>query len=168
VDPWRVTLIDTGEQTMTGGRLKRALPYVEGEDEFCFTYGDGLADADLTAVLALHREQGALATITAVQPPGRFGALEVEGERVRGFREKPRGDGGWINGGFFVLTPEVERYLDGDDTVWEDEPLSRLAHDGELAVFEHQGFWQPMDTLRDKRHLQELWESGEAPWKVWE
>ena len=168
VDPWRVTLIDTGEHTMTGGRLKRALPYVEGEDEFCFTYGDGLSDADLSAVLALHREQGALATITAVQPPGRFGALEVEGERVRGFREKPRGDGGWINGGFFVLTPEVGRYLDGDDTVWEDEPLSRLAHDGELAVFEHKGFWQPMDTLRDKRHLQELWESGEAPWKVWE
>jgi glucose-1-phosphate cytidylyltransferase len=168
VDPWRVTLIDTGEHTMTGGRLKRALPYVEGEDAFCFTYGDGLSDADLTAVLALHREQGALATITAVQPPGRFGALEVEGERVRGFREKPRGDGGWINGGFFVLTPEVGRYLDGDDTVWEDEPLSRLAHDGELAVFEHKGFWQPMDTLRDKRHLQELWESGEAPWKVWE
>jgi glucose-1-phosphate cytidylyltransferase len=162
-----VTLIDTGEHTMTGGRLKRALPYVEGEDAFCFTYGDGLSDADLSALLAFHREQGALATITAVQPPGRFGALEVEGDRVRGFREKPRGDGGWINGGFFVLTPEVGRYLDGDDAVWEDEPLTRLALDGELAFFEHQGFWQPMDTLRDKRHLEELWESGEAPWKVW-
>jgi glucose-1-phosphate cytidylyltransferase len=168
VEPWRVTLIDTGEQTMTGGRLRRALPHVEGEEAFCFTYGDGLADTDVTATIALHRERDTLATITAVQPPGRFGALEVEGDLVRGFREKPRGDGGWINGGFFVLTPEVGAYLDGDDTVWEDEPLARLAQEGQLSRFEHQGFWQPMDTLRDKRNLQELWESGRAPWKVWD
>ena len=168
VDPWRVTLVDTGERTMTGGRLKRALPYVEGEDAFFFTYGDGLANTDVTALLEFHREQGAVATITAVQPPGRFGALDLDGERVRGFREKPRGDGGWINGGFFVLSPDVRRYLDGDDCVWENEPLDGLARDGELASFEHRGFWQPMDTLRDKRHLEELWHTGEAPWKVWE
>ena len=168
VDPWSVTLVETGEQTMTGGRLQRALPYVEGEDAFCFTYGDGLADVDVTALLAFHREQEARATITAVQPPGRFGALELEQDRVRGFREKPRGDGGWINGGFFVLSPEVAPYLDGDDCVWENEPLEGLARDGALAAFEHPGFWQPMDTLRDKRHLEELWQAGEAPWKVWE
>ena len=168
VDPWRVTLVETGEQTMTGGRLRRALPYVKEDDEFFFTYGDGLADTDVRSLLAFHREQGALATITAVQPPGRFGALELQGERVRGFREKPRGDGGWINGGFFVLSPEVGRYLDGDESVWEDDPLDGLARDGELASFEHTGFWQPMDTLRDKRHLEELWQAGEAPWKVWE
>jgi glucose-1-phosphate cytidylyltransferase len=168
VEPWRVTLVDTGEQTMTGGRLKRALPHVEADEAFCFTYGDGLADADVTAAIALHRERGTLATITAVQPPGRFGALEVEGDLVRGFREKPRGDGGWINGGFFVLSPRVGAYLNGDDTVWEDEPLGRLAREGQLSRYEHRGFWQPMDTLRDKRSLQELWESGNAPWKVWE
>jgi glucose-1-phosphate cytidylyltransferase len=167
VEPWRVTLVETGERTMTGGRLKRALPHVEGEDVFCFTYGDGLADADVTASVAFHRKHRRLATITAVQPPGRFGALEVDGDLVRGFREKPRGDGGWINGGFFVLSPEVGRYLDGDDTVWEDEPLGRLAEEAQLSRFEHPGFWQPMDTLRDKRHLQELWETGNAPWKIW-
>jgi glucose-1-phosphate cytidylyltransferase len=168
VEPWRVTLVETGERTMTGGRLRRALSYVEEDEAFCFTYGDGLADTDVTALLDFHRARSTLATITAVQPPGRFGALEVDGDLVRGFREKPRGDGGWINGGFFVLSPRVAEYLDGDDTVWEDEPLTRLAQDGELARFEHPGFWQPMDTLRDKRHLEELWEAGQAPWKVWE
>jgi glucose-1-phosphate cytidylyltransferase len=167
-EPWRVTLVDTGDETMTGGRLKRALPYVDGDDSFCFTYGDGLADVDVTALLALHREAGRLATVTAVQPPGRFGALDVEADRVLGFREKPRGDGGWINGGFFVLSPQVDTYLEDDQTVWEDEPLAGLAQDGELTCYEHAGFWQPMDTLRDKRQLQELWESGGAPWKTWE
>jgi glucose-1-phosphate cytidylyltransferase len=166
-EPWRVTLVDTGEDTMTGGRLRRVLPYVEDEPAFCFTYGDGLADVDVAASIAFHRDQGALATVTAVQPPGRFGALEVDGHRVRGFSEKPRGDGGWINGGYFVLSPEVERYLDGDGTVWEEEPLTGLARDGQLACFEHHGFWQAMDTLRDKRQLEHMWESGRAPWKAW-
>lgn len=167
-DPWRVTLVDTGEQTQTGGRLRRVLPYVEDEPAFCFTYGDGLSDIDVAKSIDFHRAEGALATVTAVQPPGRFGALEVDGNRVRGFAEKPRGDGGWINGGFFVLSPEVGRYLDGDDTVWEDEPLEGLARDGELACFEHHGFWQAMDTLRDKRQLEQMWQSGRAPWKAWE
>jgi len=167
-EPWRVTLIDTGEGTMTGGRLKRALSYVQEEDAFCFTYGDGLADVDVSSSIAFHRDRGTLATITAVQPPGRFGALEVEDDRVRGFREKPRGDGGWINGGFFVLSPQVGEYLEGDHTVWEDEPLAGLARDGQLAAYEHRGFWQAMDTLRDKRHLQGLWDAGEAPWKSWD
>jgi glucose-1-phosphate cytidylyltransferase len=167
-EPWRVTLVDTGGDTMTGGRLRRALAYVEGEDAFCFTYGDGLADIDISASVDFHRASGALATVTAVQPPGRFGALEVAGDRVLGFHEKPRGDGGWINGGFFVLSPEVGRYLQDDDTVWEDEPLTGLARDGQLACYEHLGFWQAMDTLRDKRQLDELWETGGAPWKTWE
>jgi glucose-1-phosphate cytidylyltransferase len=167
-EPWRVTLVDTGNDTMTGGRLMRVLPYVEQDEAFCFTYGDGLADVDVTASLSLHRESGRLATVTAVQPPGRFGALEVEGDRVLGFREKPRGDGGWINGGFFVLSPRVVAYLEDDRSVWENEPLAGLARDGELSCYEHAGFWQPMDTLRDKRQLQELWESGAAPWKTWE
>lgn len=167
-EPWRVTLVDTGDNTSTGGRLRRVLPYVEDEADFCFTYGDGLSDVDVSASVAFHREQGRLATVTAVQPPGRFGALEVDGARVRGFSEKPRGDGGWINGGYFVLSPEVRRYLDGDELVWEEEPLTGLARDGELACFEHPGFWQAMDTLRDKRQLEQLWESGRAPWKAWE
>ena len=165
-EPWRVTLVDTGDDTMTGGRLKRAMPYVRDEP-FCLTYGDGVADVDLGALLEFHRRQGTIATVTAVQPPGRFGALEVEGARVHGFREKPEGDGGWINGGFFVLNPEVERYLDGDAMVWEREPLEGLARDGELSVWHHAGFWQPMDTQRDMRQLQEMWDSGHAPWKVW-
>lgn len=165
-EPWKVTLIDTGEDTMTGGRLKRALPYVEGE-HFCFTYGDGLADVDVTALIAYHRQQGALATITAVQPPGRFGAVELNGTRVRRFQEKPRGDGAWLNGGFFVLSPEVGRYLESDATTWEQEPLRALAGEGQLASFRHQGFWRPMDTLRDRHQLEELWDSGNAPWKVW-
>jgi glucose-1-phosphate cytidylyltransferase len=166
-EPWRVTLVDTGEDTMTGGRLKRVLPYV-ADEEFCFTYGDGLTDLDVRKVIAFHREQGTIATVTAVQPPGRFGALRIDGSRARGFEEKPRGDGGWMNGGFFVLSPEVGRYLNGDETVWEQEPLRKLAEDGELACFRHEGFWHAMDTLRDRNELERLWESGQAPWRVWE
>ena len=166
-EPWRVTLVDTGEQTMTGGRLKRVLPFV-GEEDFCFTYGDGVADIDISALIAFHREQGTLATVTAVQPPGRFGAMELGEERVRSFQEKPRGDGGWMNGGFFVLSPAVARYLGDDETVWEQEPMRTLAGDGELASFRHEGFWEAMDTLRDRNHLEDLWASHGAPWRVWE
>ena len=166
-EPWKVTLIETGEATMTGGRLKRALPYV-GDEDFCLTYGDGLADVDLGALIELHRREGALATATAVQPIGRFGALNMNGgPRVDRFEEKPKGDGAWINGGFFVLSPKVGEYIAGDETIWEQQPLQRLAADGELASYRHKGFWQPMDTLRDKLHLQDLWTAGEAPWKVW-
>jgi glucose-1-phosphate cytidylyltransferase len=165
-EPWKVTLVDTGDDTMTGGRLKRALPYVAGE-AFCLTYGDGVADVAIGRLLEFHREQGTIATVTGVQPPGRFGALEIEGARVHGFSEKPEGDGGWINGGFFVLEPAVESYLDGDSTIWEREPLEGLARDGELSVYEHHGFWQPMDTQRDMRQLREMWETGRAPWKSW-
>jgi glucose-1-phosphate cytidylyltransferase len=166
-EPWRVTLVDTGERTMTGGRLRRVLPYL-GDEDFCFTYGDGLADVDITALLAFHRRQGTLATVTAVQPPGRFGALDVEDELVRRFEEKPRGDGTWTNGGFFVLSPEVARYLQDDTTVWEDQPMTALARDGQLACYRHRGFWQAMDTLRERNLLEELWASGETPWRVWE
>jgi glucose-1-phosphate cytidylyltransferase len=166
-EPWKVTLIDTGPETMTGGRLKRVLPYVDG-DEFCFTYGDGVADIDLAALLDFHRSSGRLATVTAVQPSGRFGALDIEGDAIRRYEEKPRGDGGWINGGFFVLSPEVEGYIDGDETVWEQQPLQRLAADGQLGAYRHSGFWHAVDTVRDKRHLQELWDSGSPPWKLWE
>ena len=165
-EPWKVTLVDTGDATMTGGRLRRVLDYI-GDEEVCFTYGDGVADVDLHALLEFHRAQGTIATVTAVQPPGRFGALEVDGDRVTGFAEKPHGDGGWINGGFFVLEASVERYLGGDSTVWEREPLEGLARDGELSMWPHDGFWQPMDTQRDMRQLQELWDSGSAPWKTW-
>jgi glucose-1-phosphate cytidylyltransferase len=165
-EPWKVTLVDTGEHTMTGGRLRRVLSYL-GDDEFCFTYGDGLADIDLTALIAYHREQGALATVTAVQPPGRFGAVELNGTRVRHFEEKPRGDGVWLNGGYFVLSPEVGRYLEGDETTWEQEPLRRLTAEGQLASYRHEGFWQAMDTLRDRNQLEQLWDSGHAPWRVW-
>jgi glucose-1-phosphate cytidylyltransferase len=165
-EPWKVTLVETGDQTMTGGRLLRVLGYL-GDEDFCFTYGDGLADIDITALVAFHRNQGRLATITAVQPPGRFGALQIEGERVLDFREKPPGDGNWINGGFFVLSPQVKRYLTDDTTVWENEPVHRLARDGQLACYRHGGFWQAMDTLRDQLHLEGLWESGGAPWKTW-
>ena len=165
-EPWRVTLVDTGEATETGGRLQAVLPYV-GEEDFCFTYGDGVADVDVTATIALHREQGALATVTAVQPPGRFGALDLEGERVREFEEKPRGDGGWTNGGFFVLSPAVERYLEGEETVWEQEPMRALAREGQLASYRHEGFWHAMDTLRDRNHLEALWQTGNAPWRTW-
>lgn len=166
-EPWRVTLVDTGDETMIGGRIKRILPYVEGEEAFCLTYGDGVADINISQLIAFHREQRCLATVTAAQPPGRFGAIEYEGSRVKGFKEKPQGDGGWINGGFFVVSPRVGSYIEGDATVWEREPLENLASDRELSVFFHNGFWQPMDTLRDKRYLEELWASGKAPWKVW-
>jgi glucose-1-phosphate cytidylyltransferase len=165
-EPWRVTLVDTGEGTMTGGRLKRVLSYVDGED-FCFTYGDGLADIDITALVAHHREQGVLATVTAVQPPGRFGAVELNGTRVLSFDEKPRGDGSWRNGGFFVLSPEVGRYIADDATTWEQEPMRDLAREGQLASYRHTGFWQAMDTLRDRNELEQLWGSGHAPWRIW-
>jgi len=166
-EPWRVTLVDTGEFTMTGGRLKRVRRYLDEGETFYFTYGDGLADLDLPALLRFHREQGALATITAVQPPGRFGALDMSEERVHGFQEKPTGDGGWINGGFFALEPEVLDRLEGDETVWEHEPLEGLAADGQLAAYRHEGFWYAMDTLRDRIHLEELWQAGSPPWKLW-
>ena len=165
-EPWQVTLVDTGAETMTGGRLKRVARYLDGAEHFCFTYGDGLADVNITELIAFHRQQQTLATVTAVSPPGRFGALVVEGNRVRDFREKPAGDG-WINGGFFVLSPQVLDYVAGDETMWENEPLTRLAREGELATYVHEGFWQPMDTLRDKNQLEELWREGHAPWKVW-
>jgi len=167
-EPWRVTLVDTGEDTLTGGRLRRVARYVEDEPYFFFTYGDGVADIDITAQRRFHESHGRLATVTAVSPPGRYGALQLDGERVEGFAEKPRGDGGQINGGFFVLSPEVIGLIEGDRTSWEAEPLEALAARGELMAFQHEGFWQPMDTLRDKNHLEALWASGQAPWKVWE
>jgi len=166
-EPWRVTLVDTGEDTQTGGRLKRVLPFVEGEEAFHFTYGDGVADVDLGALGAHHRAHGRLATVTAVQPTGRFGAMELEGDRVRGFREKPDGDGGWINGGFFVLSPEVGSYIEGDQTVWERQPLERLVADGQLATYRHEGFWQAMDTVRDRDALENAWRESGAPWRQW-
>lgn len=167
-EPWRVTLIDTGEKTMTGGRLKRVAAYVRGEEDFCFTYGDGVADIDITALVAFHKAQKVRATLTATLPPGRFGALDFDGDKVRSFKEKPRGDGAMINGGFFVLSSSVLDGIEDDSTVWEQGPLEQLAAQGQLAAFKHTGFWQPMDTLRDKTHLEELWASGKAPWKVWE
>ncbi|MBX9629213.1 MAG: glucose-1-phosphate cytidylyltransferase [Burkholderiales bacterium] len=165
-EPWRVTLVDTGEETMTGGRLKRVARYL-ADDDFCFTYGDGVANVDIAALVGFHRSHGLKATLTAVQPPGRFGALVMDGTRVKSFLEKPKGDGGLINGGFFVLSSKVIDLIDGDSTIWEREPLERLAAEGQLAAFHHQGFWQPMDTLRDKNHLEDLWSSGDAPWKAW-
>lgn len=167
-EPWKVTLVETGELTQTAGRLKRVLPYL-GDEDFCFTYGDGLSDVDISALIDFHRAQGTLATVTAVQPAGRFGALDVNEEtsRVRAFQEKPRGDGAWINGGFFVLSPEVGRYIDGDSAVWEREPVNRLASEGELASFHHSGFWLAMDTLRDRTMMEGMWASGNAPWKTW-
>jgi glucose-1-phosphate cytidylyltransferase len=166
-EPWSVTLVDTGESTMTGGRLKRVSEYIENEEAFCFTYGDGLSDINIGASIALHREQGKLATVTAVAPPGRYGALTRAGNLVTGFVEKPAGDGGRINGGFFVLSPKVLDLIEDDSTSWEGEPLRQLAAAGQLAAYEHQGFWQPMDTLREKNMLEELWRLGKAPWKVW-
>jgi glucose-1-phosphate cytidylyltransferase len=162
-EDWRVTLVDTGEATMTGGRLKRVMPYV-GDDTFCFTYGDGLADLDLAALVDFHKRQGRQATVTAVQPPGRFGALEFEGDQATAFEEKPRGDGTWLNGGFFVLEPAVADLIAGDDTVWEQAPMRELATGGELSVYRHEGFWQAMDTLRERNQLEELWRSGSPPW----
>jgi glucose-1-phosphate cytidylyltransferase len=166
-EPWKVTLVDTGEETLTGGRLKRVAAYIREEEAFCFTYGDGVSDVDIHASIDFHRRHGKLATITAVQPPGRYGALERAGNQVIGFSEKPRGDGGLINGGYFVLSPKCLDLIEGDQTSWEGEPLTRLAGMGEMMAFEHDGFWQPMDTLREKNHLEELWASGRAPWKIW-
>ena len=165
-EPWRVTLVDTGEETMTGGRLKRVQPFVAG-GTFCLTYGDGVGNVNISQVVKFHQKEKKLATVTAVQPPGRFGAMEVQSDRVIQFIEKPQGDGGWINGGFFVLESEIFDYIDGDKTIWEREPMQRLAAEGELTAFLHRGFWQPMDTQRDKVYLEELWASGKAPWKVW-
>lgn len=170
-EPWRVTLVDTGESSMTGGRLKRVAKYIENEDCFCFTYGDGVSNVDISASIAFHKKHGKLATITAVQPPGRFGSLSCENNKVLGFTEKPKGDnvagGGLINGGFFVLSPKVLALIDGDKCTWENEPMETLAQKGELMAWKHLGFWQPMDTLREKIQLEELWESGNAPWKIW-
>jgi glucose-1-phosphate cytidylyltransferase len=167
-EPWRVTLVDTGDETLTGGRLKRVANYVRDEEAFCFTYGDGVADIDVTAQLGFHRQHGKWATVTAVQPPGRYGALLRDGDVVRGFQEKPPGDGAWINGGFFVLNPRVIDFIEGDQSSWEGGALEFIARKGELEAFEHRGFWQPMDTLRDKTQLEKLWALGEAPWKCWE
>lgn len=167
-EPWTVTLVDTGEESMTGGRLKRVASYLVDEEAFCFTYGDGVSDVDVSATIAFHRQHGKAATLTATYPPGRFGALEIKDGRVLSFKEKPQGDGAMINGGFFVLSPKVLAYLENDNTVWEQEPLTQLAQQGELAAYHHDGFWQPMDTLRDKHLLEELWASGKAPWKKWD
>jgi len=167
-EPWRVTLVDTGEDTLTGGRLKRVGEYVKNEDAFCFTYGDGVSDINIKQLVEFHRSHGKLATVTAVQPPGRYGALDINDQAVLGFSEKPKGDGGWINGGFFVLSPKCLDYIDGDKSSWEGEPLVNIAKAHQLMAFEHGGFWQPMDTLREKNHLEDLWDSGKAPWKVWQ
>jgi glucose-1-phosphate cytidylyltransferase len=166
-EQWKVTLVDTGEDTMTGGRLGRVYGYIKDEREFCFTYGDGVSDVNISDAIDFHRRHGKLATITAVQPPGRYGALSMEGSEVKSFHEKPRGDGGLINGGFFVLSPQVVERINADSTIWEAEPLSSLASDGQLMAYQHAGFWQPMDTLRDKNLLEDLWHSGKAPWKQW-
>jgi glucose-1-phosphate cytidylyltransferase len=166
-EPWRVTVVDTGDDTMTGGRLKRVAPYLGDEETFCMTYGDGVGDVDIAQLIEFHQAHGLKATLTATQPPGRFGVLDLEGERIRSFKEKPQGEGGMINSGFFVLQRGVMELIDGDTTVWEREPLEQLAQQGQLAAFHHGGFWQPMDTMRDKTQLEALWASGRAPWKVW-
>lgn len=167
-EPWKVTVVDTGEDTMTGGRLRRAYEYVKNDEAFCFTYGDGVGDVDITKLIMFHKEHGKQATLTATRPPGRYGALKFNSEGdVERFEEKPQGDGSWINGGFFVLSPKVVDRIADDSSSWEDEPLSGLAQDGQLAAFKHEGFWQPMDTLREKNLLNDLWEADEAPWKVW-
>lgn len=167
-EPWRITLVETGEKTLTGGRLKRVANYLDDED-FCFTYGDGVANIDITASINFHKKNKTLATLSAVQPPGRFGALEItpQTNKITGFKEKPQGDGGWINGGFFILSPQVIEYIEGDDTIWEHSPLERLAQENQLSAYIHDGFWHPMDTLRDKNYLEELWMSNKAPWKIW-
>lgn len=164
-EPWRITIVDTGDETMTGGRIKRVAPYLDGP--FCCTYGDGVGDVDITALLAFHKAGGRLATLTGVQPPGRFGALQLQGDQVQSFQEKPEGDGSWINGGFFVLDPAVIDLIDDDSTIWERAPLERLAANGQLGIFRHHGFWRPMDTLRDKIELETLWDKRIAPWKSW-
>ncbi|WP_234495038.1 glucose-1-phosphate cytidylyltransferase [Vibrio maritimus] len=167
-EPWTVTLVDTGDHSMTGGRLLRVADYVKEDEAFCFTYGDGVTDLDISSTIKFHREHGKKATLTATFPPGRFGALDIQQGRVNSFKEKPKGDGAMINGGFFVLSPEVLEYIDGDECVWEQLPLNQLADEGELMAYEHHGFWQPMDTLRDKVYLEELWRQKKAPWKIWE
>ncbi len=167
-EPWNVTLVDTGDESMTGGRLLRVAHYVKHDEAFCFTYGDGVGDIDISASIDFHRSHGKAATLTATYPPGRFGALEIQGRQVLSFKEKPRGDGALINGGFFVLSPKVLAHLKGDSDVWEQQALAQLAADGELMAYQHEGFWQPMDTLRDKQLLEELWQSGKAPWKTWD
>jgi len=166
-EPWKVSLVDTGDSSMTGGRLRRVKNYITNEEAFCFTYGDGVGDIDITATINFHRDHGKLATLTATSPPGRFGAIEMSNGKVSRFTEKPRGEGGLINGGFFVLSPKVIEYVDGDASIWEQEPLNGLAADGQLMAYEHAGFWQPMDTLRDKSYLESLWAGGKAPWRVW-
>lgn len=165
-EPWRVTLVETGENTMTGGRLKRVAGYLDEED-FCFTYGDGISNINISALIAHHKQHKRLATLTTIQPPGRFGALQLEDDKVLGFNEKPHGDGGWINGGFFVLSPKIMEYIKNDDTIWEKYPLEQLALEQQLSAYAHHGFWHPMDTLRDKNYLEELWSNGHAPWKIW-
>ena len=165
-EPWRITLVETGEDTQTGGRLRRVRDYLADED-FCFTYGDGVSDVNVGALIEFHRGSKRLATLTAVQPPGRFGSLLLDGSKVASFEEKPKGDGGWVNGGFFVLSPKVIDFIEGDSTVWEGAPLEKLAKAGQLGAYFHKGFWQPMDTLRDKNHLEDLWNRGAAPWKSW-
>lgn len=167
VEPWKVTLVDTGEETMTGGRLKRVASYLKDEESFCFTYGDGVSDVNIAELVAFHKTQKLMATVTATWPGARFGAIDFDGDRICSFREKPKGDGAMINGGFFVLSPEVIALIEDDTTVWEREPLETLASRGQLAAFKHKGFWQPMDNLRDKVLLEELWANGQAPWKVW-
>jgi glucose-1-phosphate cytidylyltransferase len=167
-EPWRVTLIDTGEETMTGGRLKRVARYLDDGD-FCFTYGDGVSDLDISATIEFHRSHGRLGTVTAVRPPSRFGVIETgDDDRIERFREKPRGEGGWINGGFFVLSPKVLDYIEGDATAWEQEPMTRLAEEGQLVSYRHEGFWYAMDTVRDRMQLEEMWDGGRAPWRVWD
>lgn len=167
-EPWKVTLVDTGVDTMTGGRLKRVADHIDDDEPFCMTYGDGVSNVDIGASVAFHKAHGLQATLTATYPPGRFGALDLQGDLVNSFKEKPKGDGGMINGGFFVLSPKVLKLIEGDSTVWEQKPLERLAESGQLAAFQHHGFWQPMDTLRDRTYLEDLWASGKAPWKVWQ
>ncbi|WP_373989526.1 glucose-1-phosphate cytidylyltransferase [Duganella sp. BuS-21] len=166
-EPWKVTLVDTGADTLTGGRLKRVRRYVENDEAFCFTYGDGVSDLNIAASIAFHKAHGKLATMTAVQPPGRFGAIDIAGQSITSFKEKPQGDGAWVNGGYFVLSPKVIDYIADDSTTWEKEPMERLAAEGQIDAYRHDGFWQPMDTLRDKMHLEDLWHSGKAPWKAW-
>lgn len=166
-EPWKVTLVDTGDDSMTGGRLARVKEYIKDEEAFCFTYGDGVSDIDIGQLIEFHQKHGKLATLTAVTPPGRFGALDIQNGVIKSFREKPKGDGALINGGFFVLSPKVIDLIDGDECVWEQRPLEQLAKEGELMAFNHEGFWQPMDTLRDKHYLEELWQNNQAPWKSW-
>ncbi len=167
-EPWRVTLVDTGKDSMTGGRIKRVLPYVKDDPAFCLTYGDGVGNVDITASIKFHQEHGKLATMTTAQPAGRFGSVVIEGDAVRDFYEKPVGDGQWVNAGFFVLSPKVGDYIKEDATIWEQEPLRKLAHEDQLRAFRHRNFWQPMDTLRDKNHLEDLWSEGKASWRIWQ